>query len=362
VDLIIHMGDQIYADEVLSQWRERLELRASPPTEKEQRQEYQQILEDYRRIYRITFGQSEAQKAMRHAANWMILDDHDIFNNLDFDYLQRDPSTVTVFMAGLRAYYEYQWQLVHDLPEDLTSIQRVDFVREIMNTAFVHLDLRHYRTHFSDATHPMTGHEQFVDFEKFIRELGNRPDIEHIFVVSSVPLMVLTPLMAHIAYIAEKEIYPTHWLFTNNTLALLDVMLPFHNKIKLISGDIHQFVSGKICHQSGGCIDQLVASGISYGSALIDSPRLWLFYAFLRHVPPRGVGEWTIKTSQQVLMRNYGVIKVDGSKCEWEGVFPAEIPTRHRVLTFAFDNIYLGVQLLVGFFVAHWAIKRLWQQ
>jgi len=46
--------------------------------------------------------------------------------------------------------------------------------------------------------------EQFVDFEKFIRELGNRPDIEHIFVVSSVPLMVLTPLMAHIAYIAEK--------------------------------------------------------------------------------------------------------------------------------------------------------------
>jgi hypothetical protein len=36
-------------------------------------------------------------------------------------------------------------------------VHRVDFVREVMNVAFVHLDLRHYRSYFSDAVHPMTG-------------------------------------------------------------------------------------------------------------------------------------------------------------------------------------------------------------
>ncbi len=36
-------------------------------------------------------------------------------------------------------------------------MHRVDFVREVMNVAFVHLDLRHYRSYFSDAVHPMTG-------------------------------------------------------------------------------------------------------------------------------------------------------------------------------------------------------------
>lgn len=81
--------------------------------------------------------------------------------------------------------------------------------------------------------------------------------------------MFLTPLMASIAYMAEQvppvtftlhlvnkllreglfvffplaagqEIYPTYSLFLNDTLALFDVMLPYHNKIKLVSGDIHQ--------------------------------------------------------------------------------------------------------------------------
>jgi hypothetical protein len=43
-----------------------------------------------------------------------------------------------------------------------------------------------------------------VDFEKRIKEYGTRDDISHIFVVSPVPLMFLTPLMASIAYLAEK--------------------------------------------------------------------------------------------------------------------------------------------------------------
>jgi hypothetical protein len=349
LDLIVHTGDQIYADDVLSRWRARLANRTVPATEE---QDYRQLLDDYRNVYRITFGQPEAQKAMRHAANWMIIDDHDVFNNCDFDYLKRDPSVSIAFKAGMQAYHEYQGQLMDDMPEDTASIQRVDFVREVMNVAFVHLDLRHYRSYFSDAVHPMTGDAQFADFEKRIKEYGTREDISHIFVVSPVPLMFLTPLMASIAYLAEKEIYPTYSLFINDTLDLFDIMLPYHKKIKLVSGDIHQFVVGELCHSSGACIPQMVASGITKGSAVIDSLKLWFFYMAFRHLAPKGVGEWTIKTEQQVLLRNYGVVNVKGAEYTWHGVFPAEIPARHQALRFAFDNFHIFLQIIGALLLA----------
>ncbi len=63
-----------------------------------------------------------------------------------------------------------------------------------------------------------------------------------------------------------QEIYPTYSLFLNDTLELFDMMLPYHQKIKLVSGDIHQFVLGDICHSSGACIPQMVASGITKGT------------------------------------------------------------------------------------------------
>ncbi len=59
LDLIIHMGDQIYADDVLARWREKLSNRtATAETEADQdQQDYEQLVEDYRNVYRITFGQ-----------------------------------------------------------------------------------------------------------------------------------------------------------------------------------------------------------------------------------------------------------------------------------------------------------------
>lgn len=55
IDLIIHMGDQIYADRVLSQWQ--LEARSEPTSEREAQAVFQQLVEDYRDVYRTTFGQ-----------------------------------------------------------------------------------------------------------------------------------------------------------------------------------------------------------------------------------------------------------------------------------------------------------------
>jgi len=146
------MGDQIYADRLLSEWRKHHQSNSNIQDENA----YQQLLEQYRQVYRITFGQPDTQQALRNAANWMLLDDHDIFNNVDYYYLARDPDVAIVYKAGIRAFYEYQRQLMEDIPEDpFSTTNRVDFVREIMGTAFIHLDLRNYRTIALDPRHPM---------------------------------------------------------------------------------------------------------------------------------------------------------------------------------------------------------------
>lgn len=54
---MVHMGDQIYADRVLSQWRERYENQSKNLSEEEAEQAYLELLEQYRNVYRITFGQ-----------------------------------------------------------------------------------------------------------------------------------------------------------------------------------------------------------------------------------------------------------------------------------------------------------------
>ena len=107
---------------------------------------------------------------------------------------------------------------------------------------------------------------------------------------------------------------------------------------------------------------------------MIDSLKLWFFYMAFRHIAPKGVGDWTIKTEQQVLMRNYGsppphlalrsfwpfilighfpgVVQVDGASYWWRGVFPADIPQRHQVQTFIFDHLHIFIQIVGALFLA----------
>ncbi len=53
----------------------------------------------------------------------------DVFNNLDFDYLKRDPSVTIAFKAGMQAYHEYQGQLMADMPVRSRPLRHLtDFV------------------------------------------------------------------------------------------------------------------------------------------------------------------------------------------------------------------------------------------
>lgn len=88
-----HLGDQIYADAgELS-----IKVVALPLKEMEdkkfRRARFEEILNEFRGLYRETFGRKAAQRVLRIGAHWMIPDDHEIINNFNFELVQK-PSKV----------------------------------------------------------------------------------------------------------------------------------------------------------------------------------------------------------------------------------------------------------------------------
>ena len=88
-DVVLHLGDQIYADVIGKNMTDD--------------QSYEDILEEYRKLYRLTWGTSIKQQFFRKGSHLMIPDDHDIINNLDapllYTHLQE------MLFAGRQAYY-----------------------------------------------------------------------------------------------------------------------------------------------------------------------------------------------------------------------------------------------------------------
>ncbi|CAM9767095.1 unnamed protein product [Chrysoparadoxa australica] len=149
VDAIIHMGDQVYADEdfrrvqtgdtmddtekgMESAWvqakkllstRDENGLLQEVPVEEWSRHRTKMV-DYYRRCYRSTWNHPAVAAVLASCSNYMILDDHEIVDNLGDLAEHRDHASKDFFVAqaGYQAYKEYQEQLYHDVDfEDPTT-------------------------------------------------------------------------------------------------------------------------------------------------------------------------------------------------------------------------------------------------
>ncbi|KAL6059001.1 PhoD domain-containing protein [Balamuthia mandrillaris] len=116
-DVMLHLGDNIYADRI---WKDFISYLSQVPetsAEWEKRRAeatYEYFLPKYRHIYRETFGQETVQKVLRRNAHWIITDDHEFVNNFGPDLL-KDPVLAPMVWAGRTAFLEYQMQLLMDI-------------------------------------------------------------------------------------------------------------------------------------------------------------------------------------------------------------------------------------------------------
>ncbi|CAN0064472.1 unnamed protein product [Scytosiphon promiscuus] len=124
VDCVLHLGDQIYADEDYgakrgtserfdSAWQACLtNLKGVSRDQWDGRRS--QLLECYRTTYRKTWNFPYVAKVLASSANYMICDDHEFVDDLGDEPEHSDPTTPEFYVARVayQAYLEYQKQLL----------------------------------------------------------------------------------------------------------------------------------------------------------------------------------------------------------------------------------------------------------
>eukprot|EP00474_Spongospora_subterranea_P006791 CRZ07249.1 hypothetical protein [Spongospora subterranea] len=289
---MMHIGDQIYADPIFHNWNRGGRLKP-----------FEVLLEEFRSAYRRVWSAPEMRTLLSTAANWMLLDDHDIINNLDAEHFRdgRGP----LLLAGRQALLEYQFQLHRDVfHENGTELSQVcaDFNKVISSFAFIFVDTRFQRTFSFDGNAPMLGKAQMHRVNTSIHRYGQDTSISRMFVVSSVPFM-FAPFkwFATLADIVEGEKLTSHSVHRRETSTLLDLVGKFANKSTFLAGDVHLFLRSRICQKatshatsSRHCIEQIVTSGVTVASTAANQLKVCIFHFMCLFLGPRQLGSWEL--------------------------------------------------------------------
>eukprot|EP00054_Salpingoeca_dolichothecata_P019326 m.120078 g.120078 ORF g.120078 m.120078 type:complete len:560 (-) comp23213_c0_seq1:136-1815(-) len=336
-DVMFHIGDQVYADKL---YRNQTVKTAN----------FQTALAAFRQLYRETWSRPAMALMLRQGSHIMTPDDHEIANSVEFGMLQ-DPLTKEYVLAGRWAMYEYQAQLQRDIPSLSTGwdnpecLQMYSF-HQFGSTRLVLLETRFFRSLSEpDTIAPLTGVQQLNEVVEFLQSSKNDPSVEHMVLVSSVPLFTPGPTAQLVADWFEGDKYALHPVNLENTLVILREFFAATQEKKsaiLIGGDLHMSDASQLCIDVHGvrnlskplkrkCMDYLVTSGLTFGADALSGAHLIAFDAVAWWLLPTQVQDpaghsdlgssviWTYYRSfwYPQLINNYLALTLDGS-------FPAQ--------------------------------------
>lgn len=361
---MIHLGDQIYADQLVA-------LSVGRGVEG--------VTDMFRQLYRKTWMRPAVQSVLRRGAHWMLPDDHEIVNNLD-SFLFARADMRSFIEAGRRAFLEYQYQLVADIPmlrgrggggadavagsdavadAETSAAARADdsdfayaavkdifFAKRVGATAVFFLDTRYQRTFSHDETFPLLGGAQWEALQQALRQWGGAESgVRQLVLPISVPLLLFSERLAHVIHLAEREMYTTHTYNLNSTLQLLDVLREFGQRtgipVTTVGGDVHMYANSSVCHApTGFCLEQLIASGMSVQSTVSHSFKLSMFQLAVLQWSSGRVHDWAVTAHDVRLTRNYAVMRLPnapGARVWWAPVVQPPSDATEHVVQWLFD-------------------------
>ncbi len=274
VDLIVHAGDQIYADKLRVDAAYEATFDSAPLTEAS-------LTRRYRQLYVSTWSRPETRKVLGSCPSVMTWDDHDIYDGWGSHDVpeERAPLEKMWFAAAARAYQEFQ--LSHG--PDGTDGFRGFVIGKIA------IGLLDTRTHRDWSSGTILGRPQLQALTSWLESLCS--DVR-VFIVAPVPV-VHANVAAALALLEHAPGTPEtlddlrdSWVATNNRGELQTLLLRLFKagqkrQVTLLSGDVHVATLGEVrstlqAHASAPRIHQIVASGIG-------------------HPPPTGVAGWLMK-------------------------------------------------------------------
>jgi len=254
IDVILHLGDQIYADEIdegieggdpESVWNRMVMALHLPGAEyvknsgalysrmkaegrkdsvwviksdgerplEEWEDERDRILEEFRQLYRSTWGHMPTRRALANTSNVMIIDDHDIcddFGDRPF-HRPREPMTPEYFVGllALQVYHEYQRLLREDIEAVVglhtglseAPVGSEGFIQRWGDVGCIFVENRTPRS-FLCPPNELDGDPPLVDagqMEMIKDALLAWQDVKHLMFCTPVPIALFSPSMTALA-------------------------------------------------------------------------------------------------------------------------------------------------------------------
>lgn len=237
VDLIVHAGDQIYAD--------------GPPLGWSQSEGHTVA---YRRHYVNTWSHPEVAKVLGSCPNLMMWDDHEIYDGWGSNDEDVSPKAQQRFQAAAQAFREFQDAL--NPPDRLAA--GFGWIAKYKDQAIIAVD---GRTNRRWSTGTILGKAQLDDLELQLHQLARsdpKDRLKHLYVVVGtpvvyIPLLVVEKLTSFVGRSLLDDIRDG-WSASNNRNECRRFLMSLMNfaghspetQVTIIAGDIHVGTLGQI--------------------------------------------------------------------------------------------------------------------
>lgn len=313
IDLLLHLGDQVYGDNAFQKAIGVLNGNARGTPRQEQ-----EILELYRDLYRWSWNDPATQEVLARVSNLMIWDDHEIrddWGSLDSDY---DPHSAEYYVGTLarQVFREYQRQLWDDFdPEAKPTSGFEHHCHAWGPIGVLFVDQRGGRSFQRVAARPYLGTGQWKDIKQAFAPGGLFSSVRALLVVTSVPLAYLSTRISQVGSRIADDLMD-HWAYGPHRKEQIEMIRLLRKwqelgksrrELLVLGGDVHIGGSTDIKHRGNIIFKQLITSPITN-----RPPKWYEFYGVrLLMETHESLGQsYSFEHHDFTNRRNYGVIVV----------------------------------------------------
>jgi hypothetical protein len=311
LDLLLHIGDQIYADEAFATAQHLLKKLGN------KRSVRKTILRLYRNLYRVTWNHPATRYVLANVSNLMIWDDHEIrddWGSMPSDY-DSDSVDYQVGVLARQVFREYQRQLWEDLPRQPANGYE-HHLHVWGHIGVLCLDLRGGRSFARDKQRPFLGVGQWAEVSQALSPSGVFDDVEALIVISSVPLVYFSPFITTVAGQRVEAVndLKDHWSYGPHISEQIEMLRALRRwkergngsrEVLVVGGDLHVGGHTNIKYKDKLIFNQLITSPIT------NRPPGWFqFYGqrLIMESLERLASNYSFEHFDFTNKRNYGIV------------------------------------------------------
>lgn len=271
VDMLFHLGDQVYADETF-QWAEaqmrqgrRQDGRPSARTE-------QRILERFRELYRVTWTHPPTREVLSQVPSLTIWDDHEIRNGWGSRPEDIDPESLQhqIALLARRVFREYQRQLWDDGATDAAGANE-GHLHTWGEVGALFLDPRGPRSFAPDPTRPYLGSDQWQAVQDALAPGGLFEEVKALLVSTPLPLVFFGFGITNIGSRIQDDLRD-HWAYRGHRKEQVEMLRALRRwkeqpdkdrEVFALGGDLHVGGHSVLQHDGETVFHQLITSPIT---------------------------------------------------------------------------------------------------